>query len=93
MQDIAKSVSTYLGEMPSFGLDADVWCLRQGWPAAEAQLREECLAGTYEVSLLSRVTVNEAAGRLTFCPMIDVYGTARGRKGVKEQGKMEIKRS
>lgn len=37
--------------------DADVWRLRQRWPLEKARLREELLGGTYQVGLLSRVTL------------------------------------
>ena len=37
--------------------DADVWRFRQRWPVEQVRMREELLAGTYEVGLLSRVTL------------------------------------
>ena len=37
--------------------DADVWRFRQDWPQEKERLREELLAGTYEVGLLDRVTL------------------------------------
>ena len=36
---------------------ADVWRFRQGWAAEKTRLRSALLAGTYEVGLLSRVTL------------------------------------
>ena len=38
---------------------ADVWRFRQGWPEEKARLRAELVAGTYEVGLLSRVTLQD----------------------------------
>ena len=40
---------------------ADVWRCRQRWPAEKVRLREELLADTYEVGLLSRVTLRNGA--------------------------------
>jgi RNA-directed DNA polymerase len=37
--------------------EADVWRFRQHWPEGKAQLRADLLADTYEVGLLSRVTL------------------------------------
>lgn len=37
--------------------DADVWRFRQHWPEEKARLQEELLVGTYQVGLLSRVTL------------------------------------
>ena len=36
---------------------ADVWRFRQRWPEEKVRLREELVAGTYAVGLLSRVTL------------------------------------
>ena len=36
---------------------ADVWRFRQDWPENKATLRADLLAGTYEVELLSCVTL------------------------------------
>ena len=36
---------------------ADVWRFRRNWPHEKARLREELLAGTYQVGLLDRVTL------------------------------------
>src|SRR5262249_55679950 len=36
---------------------ADVWRFRQRWPPEKARLREDLMAGTYQVGLLSRVTL------------------------------------
>ncbi len=38
---------------------ADVWRLRQRWLEDKGRLRAELLAGTYEVGLLSRVTLQD----------------------------------
>ena len=38
-------------------VDADVWRFRLRWPEEKVRLREELLAGGYEVGLLSRVTL------------------------------------
>ena len=37
--------------------EADVWRFRQHWPEEKARLQEELLVGTYQVGLLSRVTL------------------------------------
>ncbi len=37
---------------------ADVWRFRQNWAQEKERLREELLTGTYEVGLLSRVTLD-----------------------------------
>jgi RNA-directed DNA polymerase len=37
--------------------EADVWRFRQHWPEEKAQLRADLLTGTFEVGLLSRVTL------------------------------------
>lgn len=37
---------------------ADVWRFRHDWSVEKAQLREELFAGTYEVGLLDRVTLD-----------------------------------
>ena len=38
---------------------ADVWRFRQRWPEEKVRLRAELVAGTYEVGLLSRVTLQD----------------------------------
>ena len=40
---------------------ADVWRCRQRWPEEKVRRREELVAGTYAVGLLSRVTLRNGA--------------------------------
>ena len=70
--------------------EADVWRFRQHWPEEKAQLRADLLAGTYEVGLLSQVTlqngeevVDPATGRSWRVSRLRVTGRHRGKHALK----------
>jgi hypothetical protein len=44
-------------QLQDWPAEADVWRFRQHWPEEKAQLQADLLGGTYEVGLLSRVTL------------------------------------
>jgi retron-type reverse transcriptase len=57
--DVLESAYNWLcTRRKDWSAGSDVWRLRHHWSVEKAQLREELLAGTYEVGLLTRVTLS-----------------------------------